>query len=479
MAKTIRTSGTTNNISWTTWAVLSMAVLLLALLAASTRIRSEAFAGVAPGLAVNSTGEAVLLNGIQEGNPCVIRGILMPPHFREPSRTVKGNDPNMEACVIETTIPGVLDACTTSQKTLLHDPYVTQSVAVISTDNLSSPQGSERKCLVRYNNMATRDQLIKYVLENDVKQQMQLLDDANQMLTLLTKSLEQRAKDFAIMYEKVTKANDQERAALQSTLAALQSDMESQRQMIRNLTDSRTSLQHEVDRANATNVATRAAVASLQSTMNDIMSQIQRQVEANVAAAANAAAEQATLTAQIADARTSLTKQQQNAAALRSQIDQDRMRFNHALAALNDKLQQRQWTAAYFYPRNQSIRSALRSDLCLEHRYDGANEVTTRRCTGATNQQFNMDQAQRVKSTSSGRCLDVYASSVDANARVVTWDCNDRDSQKWIMDTEGRLHPKHSQYKCLEVLSGNPNDGGSLVINDCRNSVASQKWSVV
>jgi hypothetical protein len=96
-------------------------------------------------------------------------------------------------------------------------------------------------------------------------------------------------------------------------------------------------------------------------------------------------------------------------------------------------------------------------------------------CHGGENQQFKMDDKQRLVNKNSGKCLDVSGGSGDAGATVVQWDCHDGNNQKWTHDTQGRLHPVHAMDKCLDISGGSDANGSNLVIWNCHDG-NNQKW---
>jgi hypothetical protein len=70
-------------------------------------------------------------------------------------------------------------------------------------------------------------------------------------------------------------------------------------------------------------------------------------------------------------------------------------------------------------------------------------------------------------------CLDTYPST--PGQKVYLWTCNGGNSQKWFSDDQNRIRLKTKPGMCLDIASGNPNDGAALVIWYCHNG-AGQKW---
>ena len=98
------------------------------------------------------------------------------------------------------------------------------------------------------------------------------------------------------------------------------------------------------------------------------------------------------------------------------------------------------------------------------------------------NQKWTLNPSNNtMTSVNSGLCLDVDHWRTDSAAPVLQAHCHGGGNQQWVIDNEQRLHPQHAPTKCLEVdqnaLSSGRN-GGRLYINDCASGKMNQKWSV-
>ncbi|MEV0232763.1 lectin [Nonomuraea sp. NPDC050786] len=78
-----------------------------------------------------------------------------------------------------------------------------------------------------------------------------------------------------------------------------------------------------------------------------------------------------------------------------------------------------------------------------------------------------------IKSTSSGRCLDVSNASQSNGAQAQIWDCNGQSNQQWTSTSSGELRVYGN--KCLDVNGGGTADGTSVIIWDC-NGQPNQQW---
>lgn len=133
--------------------------------------------------------------------------------------------------------------------------------------------------------------------------------------------------------------------------------------------------------------------------------------------------------------------------------------------------------AAKFKPSNEVIRSKHRDNFCLDvggwSKENGARIIMWD-CHGGSNQQFRMDDQQRLVVLDSGKCLDVDSAG-GKGARVNQWDCNNEMHQKWEYDDQQRLRPLHNKGLCLDIKGANKDNGAPLIVSDCHGAT-NQKW---
>lgn len=95
--------------------------------------------------------------------------------------------------------------------------------------------------------------------------------------------------------------------------------------------------------------------------------------------------------------------------------------------------------------------------------------------------QFNPGSYYRIKSQSSGKCLDIYGISLQNGAPAVQWDNNGGYNQEWqILDTGGgyfKLISRNSG-KCLDVAGVSLQDGGRVQQWDYFGN-DNQRWGIV
>ena len=130
-----------------------------------------------------------------------------------------------------------------------------------------------------------------------------------------------------------------------------------------------------------------------------------------------------------------------------------------------------------FKPDNTTIKSRRRDNFCMDvpgSNKDNGTQMTMWDCHGGENQQFKMDDKQRLVNKNSGKCLDV-SGGAGAGATVIQWDCHDGNNQKWEYDEKGRLHPVHAMDKCLDISGGSDANGSKLLIWDCHDG-NNQQW---
>ncbi|MFE5258616.1 RICIN domain-containing protein [Streptomyces coelicoflavus] len=101
-------------------------------------------------------------------------------------------------------------------------------------------------------------------------------------------------------------------------------------------------------------------------------------------------------------------------------------------------------------------------------------------CHGGLNQQWVQHEDGTIRSTASGRCLEVQGGvSATANGtKVGIWDCWGGANQKWSFGADGSVRNPNSG-RCMEVAGGSNenNDGQPVQIWDCWGG-ANQKWTV-
>ncbi|WP_163835820.1 RICIN domain-containing protein [Spartinivicinus ruber] len=88
-------------------------------------------------------------------------------------------------------------------------------------------------------------------------------------------------------------------------------------------------------------------------------------------------------------------------------------------------------------------------------------------------QAVNAAEYQQLKS-GTGLCLDVFGAQTANKTPVIPYSCHENANQQWLMDSLGRLHPKHAPDKCLEV-GRNVTYNKTAYIAQC-NSEMYQRW---
>jgi endo-1,4-beta-xylanase len=83
------------------------------------------------------------------------------------------------------------------------------------------------------------------------------------------------------------------------------------------------------------------------------------------------------------------------------------------------------------------------------------------------------DGTGQIRSTASGRCVDVPGSSTTDGTAVQLWDCNGQSNQQWTQTSAGEL--KVSGNKCLDA--GGTANGAKIQIYSCWGG-DNQKWRV-
>ncbi|MCA2229666.1 ricin-type beta-trefoil lectin domain protein, partial [Nonomuraea aurantiaca] len=91
---------------------------------------------------------------------------------------------------------------------------------------------------------------------------------------------------------------------------------------------------------------------------------------------------------------------------------------------------------------------------------------------GSTSPPPGGGDAGQIKSTASGRCVDVPNSSTTDGTAVQLWDCNGQSNQQWAQTTAGELRYGD---KCLDA--GGTGNGAKIQIYSCWGG-DNQKWRV-
>ncbi len=133
-----------------------------------------------------------------------------------------------------------------------------------------------------------------------------------------------------------------------------------------------------------------------------------------------------------------------------------------------------------FAPNNNMIMSKIRNNLALDVFGFSKNDMApliTWDGHGGDNQRFTLDSKNRLVSKNSGKCLDVLYNETRPGTPVIQHRCHNGLNQQWDYDNKGRIHPRSSPDKCLDVQGGSGVGGARIVILPC-NERASQKWEV-
>jgi hypothetical protein len=97
-------------------------------------------------------------------------------------------------------------------------------------------------------------------------------------------------------------------------------------------------------------------------------------------------------------------------------------------------------------------------------------------CGGTTAQLWQASSApntNRIQAkTSATACIAATGTSVGSAVSIAT--CSTSDSQKWAVDSIGRLLPRNAMALCLDTEGGSLAAGARLVLNTCSGSAPSQ-----
>ena len=401
------------------------AVLLLALLAVATWVRREVYVNYVDLASADVMGSVlqplagqIMLSGVEEGKRCYVKGVLMPPQYKEATQSVKDINPGKTSCVVDVEKLGAVSACSMKKSSTMYDPYATDQVSYVTTAAGDTETG-ELKCSVVFNPFARVDHLLNYAVANDLDKQKELLEEANRVLVALATLLAITLKTLKQLYDKVVKAAAEERAKLMNEIAVLTAQLNNQKAVIASLTSSRNDLLSQLATANATNASNSSTIASHVSDLGT----------------AKAALEQANST-----------------------------QFT---------------TDSSFRPDKQMLRSRMGSQsVCvgMAGGSTGTTQASSINCDGsAQHQRMTLDSSSRLQMYHSGRCLEVYGGSTNENAQVAQVPCSSSDYQRWDMDTSGRLHPRHNPSSCMDLMHTEP--GAGVVTRKC-GTAPTQRFTV-
>jgi hypothetical protein len=73
------------------------------------------------------------------------------------------------------------------------------------------------------------------------------------------------------------------------------------------------------------------------------------------------------------------------------------------------------------------------------------------------------------------KCLDAYNQGTSNGTKVVIWDCNGQNNQKWNINSDGTITNVNGGL-CLDANSAGTANGTKLVLWTC-NGGSNQKWS--
>lgn len=262
---------------------LFLAVVLLVLIAVSTRVRREFFnvmtpngvppepteedikAAKASGTAVpgilNPLGQDLLISSIPAPAACNIKGIVMPPTFERPADAQIKNIPNSEnACVISAEYPGVATACANNKSVLYHDEAVQQVTFVPS----ASGNSTEMQCMVLFKGDASDASLRKYRTNNDPNEQSTILRATNSELLQLNNALEADKAALKAAEARLKTEKGELAEKLQETIRSLTSRISDSAATVDSITRMRDALQTQLaDRTRAANAETAAIIDAL------------------------------------------------------------------------------------------------------------------------------------------------------------------------------------------------------------------------
>ncbi|MER6573115.1 ricin-type beta-trefoil lectin domain protein [Streptomyces sp. NPDC001093] len=95
-------------------------------------------------------------------------------------------------------------------------------------------------------------------------------------------------------------------------------------------------------------------------------------------------------------------------------------------------------------------------------------------CNGGANQAWTYTSRKELV-VYGDKCLDAYNLGTTDGTKVVIWDCNGQDNQKWTVNADGTITNVHASL-CLDAYNAGTGNGTSLVLWSC-NGGDNQKWS--
>jgi hypothetical protein len=124
------------------------------------------------------------------------------------------------------------------------------------------------------------------------------------------------------------------------------------------------------------------------------------------------------------------------------------------------------------------IKSLMNGSLCLDVEGDskenGARMIASN-CHGGNNQQFSLDDKNRIVVKSSNKCVEISGGNNNENASVGQWDCHEGTFHQWTFEANGEIKSMMNG-KCLDVKGGKGN-GTPIIVHKCKGG-SNQKWSI-
>ncbi|MFY7865730.1 lectin [Roseateles sp.] len=113
------------------------------------------------------------------------------------------------------------------------------------------------------------------------------------------------------------------------------------------------------------------------------------------------------------------------------------------------------------------------NNLCLdiEGGLRQGNQLIVFRCAGGNNQRFSFTRNGEVRV--GNMCLDVDGGSQNDGARVLAWQCNGGQNQRWMRS--GNQIRSQMNGKCLDIRDGNARPGQQVLMWRC-NGGQNQRW---
>jgi Concanavalin A-like lectin/glucanases superfamily len=227
---------------------------------------SEVSGKAMPGV-LNNIGNDLLIRSIPSAQPCTIQGVLMPKTFERPSDAQLKLIPDTEnACVINASYPGIVDACR-DPNSLLYGSAV-QRVQYIPSGK--DDDSKNMQCMVVFKGDASATALRQYRLANNPEEQAEILRATNAELMRMS-SLLQRDKDaLNLAQAQAAKQQGDVESKLQETIRKLQAALADNTATIESVTRMRDTLQAQLVSKNAiTNPETAAVIDALKKRAED------------------------------------------------------------------------------------------------------------------------------------------------------------------------------------------------------------------